>query len=139
MKNLMISGLLMLTMFASIVSSHAITFSAPKNTSENSPETVSKMPEFMGGKHEFSDYIRENLVYPVQARENLVEGTVYVSFTVDKDGTISNVKNENSLGFGLEEEAVRVVKQMPKWNPGQQNGANLTIKCVLPIKFQLLK
>ena len=99
---------------------------------------VAEMPEFPGGTEKLYAYINKNIRYPSIARENNIQGRIYVAFVVDKDGKIKDVKLERGgLGGGLEEEAVRVVKTIPDWKPGKQNGRAVQVQMRLPINFQL--
>jgi periplasmic protein TonB len=85
-------------------------------------------------------FLQSNLKYPAVARENSVEGTVYVGFVVEKDGSISNVTVKRGIangGGGCNDEAVRVVKMMPKWKPGKQQGKAVKVNYTLPVKFKL--
>ncbi|MBO7540440.1 MAG: energy transducer TonB, partial [Bacteroidales bacterium] len=79
----------------------------------------------------------ENLNYPEKAKAEKITGKVYVSFVVEKDGSISNVKVLRDIGYGCGEEAVRVVKAMPRWKPGMQRGKNVRVQYTLPLNFQL--
>jgi protein TonB len=71
------------------------------------------------------------------ARDNGIEGTVYLKFVVDKNGKVSDVKVQRGIGAGCDEEAVRVVSTMPNWTPGRQNGAAVNVYFTLPVKFDL--
>jgi protein TonB len=94
-------------------------------------------PEFKGGDAAIMKYIRENVVYPEIARASGVQGTVHLTFVVEKDGSISNVKVLRGIGAGCDEEAIRVVKSMPAWKPGKQRGRPVRARFNLPIKFTL--
>lgn len=97
-----------------------------------------QMPEFKGGLEEMYKFLQKNIQYPPLARENGQEGKVILSFVVGTDGKISQIEQVGKkLGWGLDEEAIRVVKSMPPWNPGKQNGKPVTVKYTIPIKFQL--
>lgn len=96
-----------------------------------------KKPTFKGGWEALSNYLGEQVNYPEQAKQNKVEGKVFVSFVVMKDGTISNVKALKSPDQSLADEAVRVVKNMPAWEPGEQNGKAVNVELVLPVSFVL--
>lgn len=99
---------------------------------------VEQDPSFPGGNDALRDYLRKNLKYPTIAQENGMQGTVRVQFVVTKSGTISNVKVLKSAGDrSLDEEAVRVIKGMPKWIPGKQNGASVSSKFTLPVVFKM--
>jgi periplasmic protein TonB len=97
-----------------------------------------QMPEFTGGVEEMYKYLSKNIQYPPLARENSVEGKVVLTFVVGADGKISQIEQVGKkLGWNCDEEAIRVVKNMPKWTPGKQNGKAVTVKFTLPIRFQL--
>ncbi|NIG56863.1 energy transducer TonB [Chitinophaga sp. Cy-1792] len=99
---------------------------------------VEIMPEFPGGEKALMKYLNNNVHYPRVAEENGIEGTVYIQFVVWKDGSISEVKLTGAhKGGGLEEEAARVVRSMPKWKPGRQNGQYVAVYYTLPISFRL--
>ncbi len=118
------------------------TDSSSNNTIQEENERVfvevEQLPEFPGGKKAFIQYLNENLVYPKSAFERKIEGKVVVSFVVEADGSITNVKVANSVDEDLDKEAVRVVKAMPKWIPGKHKGKAVPVlfRC-LPINFQL--
>jgi periplasmic protein TonB len=96
------------------------------------------MPVYPGKDQGLSDYIASNIVYPDQAVENNIEGTVHVEFVVDDKGTISDVKTiGNKLGYGLEEEAVNVVNKLSKWSPGKVKGKNVKTRLTIPITYKL--
>jgi periplasmic protein TonB len=112
----------------------------PKIQKDNSgvyiqPET---MPEYPGGETALSQYIQNNMVYPQQAVDDSKEGTLKVSFVVDEKGNIVDpVVTGNKLGDGLDEEAVNIIKHMPKWKPGTVKGKNVKTRLDLPITFQV--
>ena len=90
-----------------------------------------------GGMGAFYKYVRKRMKYPSQARRMGIEGRVFVEFVVDKDGSLISVKAVKGIGAGCDEEAVRVIKNHPKWKPGKQRGVPVKQKIVLPITFQL--
>ncbi len=98
---------------------------------------VEQQPEFKDGLKAMYRFLFENIKYPTIARESAIEGTVYVGFVVGRDGTIRDVVVKRGLGGGLNEEAVRVIQLMPRWNPGKQNGKAVSVAFTLPIKFRL--
>ena len=98
---------------------------------------VEVMPQFPGGEKALLKYIASNLKYPVQSQENKVEGKVYIRFIVTEKGNITKVAVMRSLDQYCNEEALRVIKEMPKWTPGKQNGKNVSVYYVIPIKFKL--
>ena len=95
------------------------------------------MPEFPGGTNAMFDFIRKNVKYPESAKEKGIEGRVYVNFVIDKDGSISDIKVLRGLCKEIDEEAVRVVKAMPKWNPGMQDGEPVRVQYMLPFYFKI--
>jgi protein TonB len=100
---------------------------------------VEQMPEFPGGAAEMYKFISKNIQYPQIEKENGISGTVYVTFVVDKNGNINDVKSLRGVAGGpnLEKEALRVVKMMPAWKSGKQNGREVSVQFNLPIKFVL--
>lgn len=98
---------------------------------------VENMPTFPGGEKKMLEYVAKNVKYPQLAKEVGTQGRVFVSFIVEKDGSITNVTILRGIGSGCDEEAIRVVKSMPKWNPGLQCGRAVRVSCNLPINFKL--
>ena len=98
---------------------------------------VEQQPEFQGGYEAMMNFIKKNMRYPASARRMGVDGTVYVSFVVSKDGSISEVKSIRGFQQDCDKEAMRVVSMMPPWRPGKQNGKPVFVRFVLPIKFKL--
>lgn len=99
---------------------------------------VEQPPTFPGGDEALAKYLSNNIRYPHLATENGISGTVFVSFVVDSEGQIKDVKTVGAAkGGGLEDEAIRVVKKMPKWKPGKQNGRQVSVQFNLPIRFTL--
>jgi protein TonB len=94
-------------------------------------------PKFPGGMAAFYKFLSTNIKYPKAAVENNIQGTVKVSFTIEKDGSITDPVVMQSAGSGLDEEALRVMRLSPKWNPGMQEGKLVRVKYNLPIKFAL--
>jgi TonB family protein len=92
-------------------------------------------PEFPGGANAFHSFIYMHLQYPNEARQNGAQGTVVVSFVVEKDGSITDVAVARGIGSGCDEEAVRVVKLSPKWTPGIQNKHPVRTVCTVPVSF----
>ncbi|GAB2789526.1 energy transducer TonB [Hymenobacter latericoloratus] len=97
---------------------------------------VENMPEFMGGSAALTKYLQRHLRYPSQALRAGVEGKVYISFTVNSDGSIMDVEVLKGLGYGTDEEASRVIRQMPAWKPGYQNQHAVPVRYTLPITFK---
>ncbi|RXQ96513.1 energy transducer TonB [Ancylomarina salipaludis] len=98
---------------------------------------VEDMPEFPGGDLELQKWIARSIKYPVIAQENGITGRVYVGFVVNKLGAIENVKIMRGVDPSLDKEAVRVIKNMPKWKPGKQRGKAVKVSYTVPINFQL--
>ncbi len=96
------------------------------------------MPSFVGGEVEQNKFIQKNIVFPEEERKAKIYGTCYVTFVVEKDGSITNVKILRGVagGPGYDKESIRVVSMMPKWNPGKQNGHLVRVQYNLPIKFK---
>lgn len=99
---------------------------------------VEQQPEYPGGERERIRYFNENLKYPPTARELGIMGTVYISFVIEPDGSISNVKLLRGIGSGCDEEAMRVVSGMPNWIPGKQRNRAVRVQFTLPVRFALL-
>lgn len=99
--------------------------------------TIEKMPEFAGGFAAWAKFLQKNLRYPSYAVDNSVTGKVFVSFVVERDGSLSNIKVLKGIGFGCDEEAVRVLKKAPAWAPGIHNGQPVRVQYTMPISFQL--
>lgn len=97
---------------------------------------VEQMPEFMGGNAALIKYLQKQLHYPSQALRASIAGKVFVSFTVNADGAISDVTVLKGLGYGTDEEASRVIRQMPAWKPGFQNKHAVPVRYTLPITFK---
>ena len=111
---------------------------APKPEVENKVfDVVEQMPSFPGGSSALMQYLANNIKYPVVAQENGVQGRVVVSFVVEKDGSISDVKVVRSVDPSLDREAQRVVRSMPRWIPGKQNGSAVRVKYNVPVSFRL--
>lgn len=99
---------------------------------------VEDQPSFQGGGNAaFLKWVGEHLKYPSQAQRMGIEGRVYVQFVIEKDGSITDVKAIKGIGGGADEEAVRVIKSAPKWEPGKQRGKPVRVRMILPIMFKL--
>lgn len=98
-----------------------------------------QMPEFPGGQDEMYKFIAKNLIYPKIAIDSNIEGRVHLKFTIQPDGSIADIKvlNNPKLGYGCEEAAIAVIKKMPKWKPGKQNGKPIPVYFNLPIRFRI--
>ena len=100
-------------------------------------DVVEEMPQFPGGQSALLEYLAKNIKYPVVAEENGVQGRVIVTFVVERDGSITDVKVVKSVDPSLDKEAARVVKSMPHWIPGKQNGSAVRVKYTVPVTFKL--
>lgn len=98
---------------------------------------VEQMPSFPGGDAELMKYLGKNTKYPAIAKDAGIQGTVYVTFVVDKNGKVQDAKVLRSIGGGCDEEAIRVVEKMPDWSPGKQRGKTVPVQYNLPIRFTL--
>lgn len=120
---------------------HQVVVQGPKeeNTDEENKvfTHVETMPEFPGGPSELMKYLSDNIKYPVIAQEQGIQGTVVLHFVVDKSGSVGNVTVLRSLDPSCDREAVRVVKGMPNWIPGKQNGRSVNVWYTLPVRFKL--
>jgi protein TonB len=97
---------------------------------------VEFMPEFAGGQDALRQYLQRNLRYPRQALAEGISGKVFVAFTVQSSGIISDVQVLKGMGYGTDEEAARVIKAMPAWTPGRQNNHPVAVRYTLPITFR---
>ena len=100
-------------------------------------DVVEQMPSFPGGPSALMQYLSSNIKYPVVAEENGVQGRVVCTFVVERDGSITDVRVVKSVDPSLDKEAVRVVKSMPNWIPGKQNGSAVRVKYTVPVTFRL--
>lgn len=101
---------------------------------------VEEPPTYPGGDVEMFKFLQQNIKYPEVAKENNIQGIVFIEFVVNGNGAISDVKRKDGtreVGAGCDEEAIRVVKTMPKWSAGKQSGKNVRVRMVLPVKFKL--
>lgn len=98
---------------------------------------VESMPSFPGGYEELMKYLRKNLRYPNLAKESGIQGRVFVAFVVETDGSVTDVQILRGIGGGCDEEAIRVVNNMPRWEPGKQRNVTVRVRFNLPIKFTL--
>ena len=102
----------------------------------NEIDKVDEKPSFPGGESAMKSYLNSNVKYPVEARENCIQGRVIVQFIIEKDGSISDVKISESVNPSFDREALRVVKAMPKWNPGKLQGIPARVKNEVPVVFR---
>lgn len=98
---------------------------------------VEEQPSFPGGEDKMFEYLYSNIKYPQVAKENNITGRVFLTFVVEKDGSIANAKILRDIGGGCGQEALRVVKSMPKWSPGKQRGKPVRVQFNLPVVFEL--
>ncbi|MGZ3819232.1 MAG: energy transducer TonB, partial [Mucilaginibacter sp.] len=110
------------------------------NLAEDEPVfiTVEKEPEFKGGISEFYRFLNQNLRYPEAMLKYNVQGKVFITLTVEKDGSLSDIKSVRDVGYGSADEAIRVLKLSPKWDPGYQNGHRVRVRYTLPITFAIV-
>lgn len=123
---------------ATMIEQTDIVISAPEE--EEEPEifmVVEQMPEFPGGQAALFKYISENVKYPQIAKENGIQGKVYVQFVVGKTGAITDVRILRGVDASLDKEAMRVVASMPPWTPGKQRGKPVFVRYQVPINFRL--
>ena len=98
---------------------------------------VDVQPEYPGGKAKMHEFMVKQFNYPTEARNNNIQGRVYVSFIIEKDGSVSNTKVIRGIGYGCDKEAMRIVNAMPNWSPGMQDGEPKRVKFTLPVSFKL--
>lgn len=109
----------------------------PKEEESKVFDVVEEQPSFPGGQGALMQWLSDNIKYPVIAAENGIQGRVIVQFVVSKTGSISNVNVVRGVDPSLDKEAVRVVKAMPNWTPGKQNGTSVNVRYTLPVTFKL--
>jgi TonB family protein len=109
----------------------------PADESESLYAFVNEMPSFPGGDTERKRFFAKHIRYPLYAAENDIQGNIVVGFIVKKDGSLANVKILHGIGGGCDEEALRVVKMMPPWKPGYQNGKKANVLVTMPVYFKL--
>ena len=110
---------------------------AERKDTINVYDVVEQMPCFHGGQGRMLEFIEKNLRYPKALEETCVQGRVIVAFVVERSGKLSNVKVVKSVHPALDKEALRIVKLMPKWIPGRQNGITVRVKYIIPVTFRL--
>ena len=109
----------------------------PKEEETKVFDVVEQMPSFPGGEGELMKFLNSHIKYPVVAEENGIQGRVVCTFVVERDGSITDVKVIKSVDPSLDKEAMRVLKSMPKWIPGKQNGSAVRVKYTVPVTFRL--
>ena len=115
----------------------ALPMNAQSESSTKVYDAVDEMPSFPGGLNGLMTFLAQNMVYPVTAQENGVQGRVIVSFVVETDGSITDVKVARSVDPYIDKEAMRIVKAMPKWTPGKKDGKPVRVKYTVPVVFRL--
>ena len=98
---------------------------------------VEDQPGFPGGQEALHRFLQQNIRFPAIAREAGIQGTVFVTFVVERDGSVTNVRVLRGIGGGCDEEAIRVVSMMPRWTPGKQRGRPVRVQFNMPIRFML--
>ena len=100
-------------------------------------DVVEKMPEFPGGSAGLMKWLSDNVKYPAKAEESGIQGRVVCTFVIERDGSVTDVRVARSIDPLLDNEAVRVLSKMPKWNPGTQGGKPVRVKYTVPVTFRL--
>ncbi|MFI3239262.1 MAG: energy transducer TonB [Bacteroidales bacterium] len=98
---------------------------------------VDEQPHFPGGEHGLTKYINQTREYPYQAHANRIEGRVLCSFLINEDGSVSDIRIVRGVETSLNDEAVRIINNMPKWEPGREKGQEVKVRYVIPIVFRL--
>ena len=109
----------------------------PKEEETKVFDVVEQMPEFPGGQAALLKWISDHIKYPAIAEENGIQGRVVCTFVVERDGSVTDVQVARSIDPSLDKEAIRVLRQMPRWNPGKQNGSAVRVKYTVPVTFKL--
>lgn len=125
--------LFLIVFFMAFVSVNA--YSQSKEQDDAVYSMVSEQPSFPGGMQEMMKFISENRKYPAEAKAKDIHGKVIVAFVVERDGSLSDVKIRRGIGYGCDEEAIRLIKSMPKWTPGKKNGKAVRVSMMLPVSF----
>ncbi|MCH6201012.1 energy transducer TonB [Aquiflexum sp. LQ15W] len=102
-------------------------------------DVVDEVPEFPGGMEGWNGFLRNNLTYPTLARQKGIEGTVYITFVVNKDGSVSDANILRGIGGGCDEESLRVIQSSPNWIPGKNKGEIVRTRMRLPVQYALGK
>ena len=110
---------------------------AERKDTINVYDVVEQMPQFPGGFQKMNEFIEENMQYPKKCAEKGVYGRVVITFVVERSGKLSNIRVAKSVHPALDKEALRIVKLMPKWIPGRQNGITVRVKYIIPVTFRL--
>ena len=112
---------------------------AERKDTINVYDVVEQMPQFPGGFQKMNEFIEENMQYPKKCAEKGVYGRVVITFVVERSGKLSNIRVVKSVHRALDKEALRIVKLMPRWIPGRQNGVTVRVKYIIPIRFSVKK
>jgi len=113
------------------------TFMRENNLDVRHPDSVDIPAQFPGGDRALSAFLRENIRYPEEARRNNIQGTVYLSFIIERDGSVSNVRVDCSISNCLDAEAIRVVRAMPAWTPAMVEGEPVRMSFRIPVRFRM--
>ena len=135
MKRLIIMSLMATCCLTTVLAQKTVV--SQKDQKEDPFNVVEDMPAFPGGMEAMIQFISSNIKYPADAKKQKVDGRVLVNFVVEKDGSITEVKVIKPAFPSLDAEAIRVVKAMPKWKPGYQNGQAVRVQFAMPINFSL--
>ena len=135
MKRLIMMSLMAICCLTTVLAQKTVV--SQKDQKEDPFNVVEDMPAFPGGMEAMSQFISSNIKYPADAKKQKVDGRVLVNFVVEKDGSITEVKVIKPAFPSLDAEAIRVVKAMPKWKPGYQNGQAVRVQFTMPINFSL--
>lgn len=135
MKRLIMMSLMAICCLTTVLAQKTVV--SQKDQKEDPFNVVEDMPAFPGGMEAMIQFISSNIKYPADAKKQKVDGRVLVNFVVEKDGSITEVKVIKPAFPSLDAEAIRVVKAMPKWKPGYQNGKAVRVKFTMPINFSL--
>ena len=122
--------------FGRVIRSPRPTTTNPDSTEEEIFTVVEQQPVFPGGMGAYQQYLRKNLQYPPAAKAARVSGKVFATFIIRSDGRLTDVQILKGLGYGCDEEAVRIVSAMPNWQPGQQSGRPVNVKYNVVIPFE---
>ena len=104
---------------------------------EEAPTEFTVVEQMPVSEYNLNEYLSKNIKYPAEAQRNEISGVVYVNFQVGPDGVIRDVKVTKGIGYGCDNEAIRVVSKMPAWVPGKQGGRAVAVRCVVPVRFRL--
>ena len=121
-----------------IIGFFSSSYSQNSNSTEQEPFVFAEqMPEFPGGDNALMSFLQRNIKYPIKALKKNIEGIVMINFVVERDGRISKVNVTKGIGGGCDEEALRVIKKMPKWKPGKQGGKPVPVYFDIPVNFKI--